>query len=141
MKKPLGELYSGEENHNLEAELTAAPEQVTEKIMDLRLKIQIVRHRMEEMRKVRADLLADLEITGKRIEAVKGPMVWGVALQKGEDELEKAVKDLENLENTKSKLELTVAKKIKILQGWEEKLKNLEEQLDEESRRKTIGEA
>lgn len=132
MKKPLGELYSGGPERSLEAELSAKKEkQEPTYVKELRSEVEHANERVKFIHEVLRKLEEDLEIVREKIEAM--PLSIQLAVKKGGPEMEKAMADLEMLQNFSKEIEQKMKEKMDIIGGWSNKIKELEEKLVDEN--------
>lgn len=132
MKKPLGELYSGGPERSLEAELGAKKEKREPTyIKELRSGVEHANERVKFIHEVLRKLEEDLELVRGKIDAM--PLTIQLAAKKGGPEMEKAMADLEMLQNFSKEIEQKMKEKMEIIGGWDKKIKELESKLVDES--------
>lgn len=132
MKKPLGELYGGGPERSLEAELSAKKEkQEPTYVKELRSEVEHANERVKFIHEVLRKLEEDLEIVREKIEAM--PLSIQLAVKNGGPEMEKAMADLEMLQNFSKEIEQKMKEKMDIIGGWSNKIKELEEKLVDEN--------
>lgn len=127
LEKPLGELYSGGPEKSIEAELNPREEKVPTYIKELRSNIELAAGRVQLIHEALRKLGEDLNLVHEKIDAM--PLKLPLAAERGGAETEKALSDLEMLQDFSKEIEAKMKEKMDMIKEWEEKIKKMEEKL------------
>ncbi|MBI2099021.1 hypothetical protein HYT45_01235 [Candidatus Uhrbacteria bacterium] len=140
MKKPLGELYSGEADKSLESELSAEPEQMTEKAKELLRLLQTADNRVHTLHEILKKYEDDLRLIKGKLSAM--PLKMRLAAEGQGINLETTAEEFSLLQNFAEEIEQKIVKTIGHIKGYEGKIKEMEMELEKESRKNpNIGQA